>query len=115
MTKTGKRTPANRGNGQARPGKLTAAEQRNTILNMFFDGDDANSFIALAKHCRIDLAACDGEVKQVPNVIAAHYRVAQGRYDIDRAACDLATFPPVAARIAELKARKLASGFGRSR
>ena len=38
-------------------------------------------------------------------VILGHYRVKKGCYDIDRAANDLATFPPVAAHIAELEAR----------
>jgi hypothetical protein len=40
------------------------------------------------------------------NVIAGHYRLKQGKYDIDRAARDLATFPPIAARIEELKAQR---------
>jgi hypothetical protein len=33
----------------------TAEEQRNMILGMFFDeGNDADGFLALVKHCRID-------------------------------------------------------------
>ena len=86
----------------------TPKEQRNMILAMFFSegDDDGEGFLALIDHCGIDLAACHGDVKQIPNVIAAHYRLAQGRYDIDRAAHDLATFPPVAERIAELEAQK---------
>jgi len=86
----------------------TAAQQRAMILAMFFDDGDDNGegFLALIDHCGIDLAACNGDVKQIPNVIAGHYRLAHGRYDIDRAANDLLTFPPVAARIAELDAQK---------
>ena len=86
----------------------TPKEQRNMILAMFFseDDDDGEGFLALVDHCGIDLAACHGDVKQIPNVIAAHYRLAQGRYDIDRAAHDLLTYPPVAARIKELEAQK---------
>jgi hypothetical protein len=83
-------------------GDLTAAEQRNMILSMFFDEDnDADGFIDLVKHCHIDLAACDGSAKEIMNVIAAHYRLAKGSYDIDCAANDLRTFPPIAAAIKE--------------
>ncbi len=82
----------------------TAAEQRNMILSMFFDEDnDADGFLDLVKHCRIDLAACAGDTMQLPNVIAAHYRLAKGRYDIARAANDLRTYPPIAARVNELR------------
>jgi hypothetical protein len=86
----------------------TPKEQRNMILAMFFseDDDDGTRFLALVDHCGIDLTACHGDVKQIPSVIAAHYRLARGRYDIDRAAYDLLTYPPVAARIAELEAQK---------
>jgi hypothetical protein len=86
----------------------TAEDQRNSILAMFFDDhdDDGESFLALVDHCGIDLAACHGDVRQIPNVIAGHYRIKKGCYDIDRAANDLLTFPPVAARIAELEAQK---------
>jgi hypothetical protein len=91
---------------------LTAAEQKDLILSYFFDGDDGDHFLALCDHAKIDLGACNGDAKQIPNIIAAHYRIAQGRYDLDRAANDLLTFPPIAARIAELKAKK---GKGRKR
>ena len=86
----------------------TPREQRNMILAMFFSegDDDGKGFLALVDHCGIDLAACHGDVKQVPNVIVGHYRIKKGFYDIDRAANDLLTFPPVAARIAELDAQK---------
>jgi hypothetical protein len=58
----------------------SAEMQRNMILNMFFDEDnDADGFLALVKHCGIDLAACNGDVKQAPNVIAAHYRLKRGK------------------------------------
>jgi hypothetical protein len=82
-------------------------EQRNMILAMFFseDDDDGEGFLALVEHCGIDLAACHGDVHQIPNVIAGHYRIKKRCYDIDRAANDLLTFAPVAARIAELEAQ----------
>jgi hypothetical protein len=91
---------------------LTAAQQKDLILSYFFDGDDGDHFLAHCDHARIDLGACNGDVKLISNIIAAHYRTAKGRYDLDRAANDLLTFPPIAARIAELKAKK---GKGRKR
>jgi hypothetical protein len=86
----------------------TPKEQRNMILAMFFSegDDDGEGFLALVDHCGIDLAACHGDVRQIPNVIAGHYRIKKGCYDIDRDANDLLTYPPVAARIAELEAQK---------
>ena len=84
---------------------LAAADQRTLILDMFFDGDDPENFLALIEHTGIDLAAAGGDVSRVPHVILGHYRVKKGCYDIDRAATDLATFPPVADYIAELEAR----------
>ena len=79
--------------------------QRILILDMFLDGDDPENFLALIEHTGIDLAAAGGDIRRVPDVILGHYRKKKGCYDIDRAASDLATFPPVAAYIAELKAR----------
>ncbi len=84
---------------------LTAQEQRSLILNMFFDGDDPENFLALIEHTGIELAATGGKISRVPDVILGHYRLKKGVYDIERAANDLATFPPVAAYIAELKAQ----------
>jgi hypothetical protein len=87
----------------------TAQEQRNMVLAPFFDEDvDAEDFLALVDHAGIDLKAAHGDVKQIPNIIAAHYRIAKGRYDIDRVANDLLTFPPIAASIRELQAKKRA-------
>jgi len=84
---------------------LTAAEQRILILDMFLDGDDPENFLALIEHTGIDLAAAGGDIRRVPDVILGHYRVKKGCYDVERAANDLATFPPVTAYIAELEAR----------
>ena len=86
--------------------ECTAAEQRNLILVMFLDGDDPENFLALIEHTGIDLAAASGDISRLPDVILGHYRVKKGCYDIDHAANDLTTFPPVAAYIAELEARK---------
>ncbi len=90
-------------------GDLTAEQQKDLILSYFFDGDKADNFLALVDHAKIDLGACNGDVKQISNIIAAHYCVAKRRNDLDRAANDLLTFPPIAARIEELKAQKVKS------
>ena len=90
---------------------LTALDQRTLILDMFFDGDDPENFLALIEHTGIDLAAAGGDIKRVPDVILGHYRVKKGCYDIERAANDLATFPPVAAYIAGLEPRTGENGL----
>jgi hypothetical protein len=95
-------------NSKQKRAKTNAAAERDAIFAMFFGegDDDGEGFLALVDHCGVDLSACHGDVKQIPNVIAGHYRLAHGRYDIDRAAHDLLTYPPVAARIKELEAEK---------
>ena len=51
--------------------KESAEEQRNMIMATFFDenDEDGSRSLALCEHCRIDLAACDGDTKKLPNVI----------------------------------------------
>jgi hypothetical protein len=89
---------------------ITAEEQRHLILSMFFDGNDGDNFLGLIDHAGIDLAATIGDLKRLPDVILGHYRIKKGCYDLDRAAQDLLTFPPIAARIKELKAQKATRG-----
>lgn len=84
----------------------TAAEQRAMILGMYFEDADAERFLAIVKHAGIDIAECGGDPRKLQDVIAGHYRIKRGVYDIDRVARDLATFPPVAARIKELQTQK---------
>lgn len=98
--------PTKRAKPLPKAGELSAQEQRLTILSSFFDDDDPDNFLALIKHCRIDLSVCDGDAKKIPSIIAAHYRLKRGQYDIERAANDLLTFPPIAAHIKELKAKR---------
>ncbi len=109
--KTAKASAGNSGaekkvNASSKPPETSAEMQRGMILSIFFEDKDADGFIALVDHCGIDLAACNGDTKQLPNVIAAHYRLKKGTYDIDRAANDLRTFPPISARIRELQKRQ---------
>lgn len=105
--------PQDRQNGKSKgkemtkaTAELTVAEQRTMILAMFFEDDDVGRFLALSEHAGIDLAAAQGDAKQLVNLIAGHYRLKKGQYDIDRAANDLRTFPPIAASVEELKAKR---------
>jgi DNA/RNA-binding domain of Phe-tRNA-synthetase-like protein len=64
------------------------------------DGDE--ELTRYVVHCGIDIDAA----AELDDAIAAHYRLPSGIYDIERAANDLATYPPIAARIEELRAEK---------
>jgi hypothetical protein len=59
-------------------------------------------------HCGIDIDAAE----DLDDAIVAHYRLPDGTYDIERAGHDLATYPPVAVRIAELRAEEKPDGQG---
>jgi len=65
------------------------------------DDDGIKSFSAYLDHCRVKLQTgmTAGES------ILVHYRNPLG-YDIDRAAMDLRTWPPIAARLLELQSQK---------
>ena len=70
----------------------------------FFDfakSDDDGDLLSLLDHIGFDFRAISN-VLELPAAIVAKYRLKTGKYDLDRAANDLATWPPVAARIAEL-------------
>jgi hypothetical protein len=75
---------------------------RDVILYWFHSfqkqGDEALARFIV--HCGIDIDAAE----ELDDAIVAHYRLPDGSFDIDRAADDLATWPPVAARIKELEA-----------
>jgi hypothetical protein len=80
-----------------------------TILEYFRDCQEHGGDEALARyvvHCGIDIDAAD----DMEDAILAHYRMASGALDIERAATDLATYPPVANRIRELREQKVSGG-----
>ena len=71
------------------------------ILNCFANFDDQDGLDGLCRyimHCGIKIP----EGMATTDAILAHYRNPIG-YDIDRAAWDLRTWPPIAARILELQ------------
>jgi len=67
----------------------------NHLLDM--DPDDIVDFM---EHCGIDLQLANAE--NIGDLFLAHYRTPDG-YDITRAAQDLERWPPIAARIQELR------------
>ena len=69
------------------------------------EGDDALARYLV--HCGID----DDDIGRAGNVQSAileHYRRPDGKYDIGAAAHDLARWPPIVARLKELKRQRRA-------
>jgi hypothetical protein len=86
------------------PKKLSPKEQKNIILGIFADfaeSDDAGDLLSYLDHVGFDLRVIS-HVKELPAAFVAKYRLKTGKYDLDRAANDLVTWPPIAARIEEL-------------
>jgi hypothetical protein len=84
------------------------AEQKRLILWPWIDFLEQGGLPAVAEyaaHVGVDL---DGKAS-FEKAVLAHYKIGRRRYDIDRAAADLARWPPVAAHIAEATARRAVS------
>lgn len=83
---------------------LTPLEEKNIIFSIFADfaeSDDGSDLLSYLDHIGFDLRVIS-HLKELPTAFVAKYRLKTGKYDVDRAANDLATWPPIAARIAEL-------------
>ena len=77
------------------------------ILNCFANFDDQDGLDGLCRyimHCGINIPEDMG----AGDAILAHYRNPLG-YDMDRAAMDLRTWPPIAARLLELQTEEAES------
>jgi hypothetical protein len=93
---------------QRKPKPETPAERKAILLWPFIDfaeqGED--QLVAYLTHVGIN----DVMVKYAGNVelaVLAHYRIGNSdHYDIDKAARDLAAWPPIARRIAEVRAER---------
>ncbi len=86
------------------PENLTSKEQKNIILGYFAglaESDDDRDPLSFLDHVGFDLRVIS-DVRELPAAFVAKYRMKSGKYDLDRAANDLATWSPIAARIAEL-------------
>lgn len=86
------------------PAKSLSTEQQKTlILNMTMDDEqEPDQFFEYLEHIGFDMAAIR-DAKELPAAVLGHYRISKGKYDISRAANDLATFGPIASRIVELQ------------
>ncbi|MCC5973842.1 MAG: hypothetical protein JJT81_07280 [Rubellimicrobium sp.] len=72
------------------------------ILLDFLENESPASIASYISHVGFDM----GAIRSAADLSAAwlaHYRLDPGTYDVTRATGDLATWPPIAARIAELR------------
>jgi hypothetical protein len=86
--------------------KAPAIGERDQVLAAFADfaEHDVDGLVAFLHHCQIDLEPYLAKKAELPDIIAAHFYVRPGVYDIARLGELLATFPPIAARIREREA-----------
>ena len=97
---------------------MTAAKQKAMILAVFADFlEDGNggvdNLIAYCQHCGISLTGVGSGAQGIVEAILGRYQIGARRYDVDRAVRDLATYPPITRRLAELGAdRKFPDDFG---
>jgi hypothetical protein len=85
-----------------------AVGRRHEVLAVFADfaEHDVEQLVAFLQHCQIDLEPYLAKKAELPDVIASHFYIKRGVYDIGRVGELLATFSPIAARIRELEAEK---------
>ncbi len=85
---------------------LTIEQQKNLILgilNTFLeDLDNLGNYI---DHVGFDIGMI-ADPEELPRAWLGFYRIRRGQYDVDRACNDLAAWPPIAARIAYLRAER---------
>jgi hypothetical protein len=81
-------------------------DPREQVLAVFADYAEHNvdRLFAFIDHCQIDLEPVLNNRAKLDDVIASHFYVRPGVYDIDRLGHFLATFPPLAARLREIQA-----------
>ena len=94
----------------AKPSKRhRLAEQSRMILWPFVDileNGGIDELFEYLHHAGLRLGYVDLKKPDLQATILAHYQVGARRYDIDRAARDLATYPPVARLIEELRTKR---------
>ena len=78
---------------------------REQILAVFADfaEQDVDKLFEFMQHCGIDLEPLADKAVKLPDLIASHFYLRPGFYDIARLGDLLATFPPIAARIREIQ------------
>lgn len=82
---------------------MTAAEQADLILDIFcgFAESGVDDLFRYFDHVGFDPRVVR-DAAELPAAWLGHYRISHGRYDVDRACNDYATWPPIASRIFEL-------------
>jgi len=90
-----------------RPKTDKLAEEEAMILGSFlrFAERSVDEFVRFLFHCGIDKDDVDF-AGDIPSAILEHYRRPGGGYDIDAVAHDWFRWPPIAARVKELKREK---------
>jgi hypothetical protein len=92
------------------------AGQRRMILWPFVDALEnggIDELFAYLRHVGVCLAYVDTKTPDLQAAILLHYQVGAKRYDIERAARDVATYPRIARRIEELRSkRQVPNDFG---
>lgn len=84
-------------------GALSVGDQKCIIINILVSfAADADEFVEFCEHAGFNLRVI-GKPENLMPAWLGHYRIKAGAYDVDRACNDLATWPPIAARIEELK------------
>ena len=73
------------------------------ILTSFIEVDDWADISNYFHHVGFDVSGITDPLDLIPAWLG-HYRIKHGVYDVERACSDLATYPRIAARIAELRA-----------
>lgn len=91
------------------------ADQKALVLGVFIDAAEQGED-ELARYLQhVGITPEDiTEAGNAEKAILSHYRITAG-YDVDAVAADLARYPPIAARIRELKREKRAQEASRAR
>jgi hypothetical protein len=91
--------------------RTSLTEDELMVLSPFLDfaEEGTDQLAKYLLHCGIDEADI-GHAGNVQAAILGHYRRLDGTYDIDAAAHDLARWPPIAARVKELKRERRVPG-----
>jgi len=87
---------------------LSIEEQKSLILSIlttFLEDEKRGNLTSFVRHVGFDVRVVRTSRDFFPAWLG-HYRLKHGLYDVDRACNDLATWPPIAARIAELRAER---------
>lgn len=95
--------------GKPRHKPKSEAAQKRLVLGPWVDALEAGGMpevIEYAVHVGIDLKPVEAGLVSLHDTVLAHYKSGRRKYNIDQAARDLAAYPPVAARIAELTAQR---------